>query len=399
MRKRTILFVDDEPNILSGLRRMLRSLRNEMDLHFVGSGKGALEFMASHNVDVIVSDLRMPGMDGTTLLKHVQKRFPHVMRMILSGHADQVAILETVGVAHQFLAKPTSAETIRKILIRTCNLQDVFTNENMKKLITGIGKLPSLPSVYAELQAKLKNPNCSVDEVATIIEKDMAMSAKILQLVNSAFFGFFNSVESPARAVNLLGLDTIKALVLDIGAFTEICETCSTAIKIEELWQHSLGVAVYAKHIAQMEGQDQASCNNAFIAGLLHDIGKLLFHVNAIVSYDKVNEIAVAVPAKCHITDRDMLIMDHAEIGSYLLGLWGLSSQVVEAVAFHHCLQDYSWPAFSPAIAVYAADIINHRMFSGSCFELSEADTNYLAEAGLAGRFAVWEQHCKELTL
>lgn len=396
MNKKTILFVDDEPNILSGLKRMLRSLRGEMTFHFVESGTEALQLLETTHVDVIISDMRMPGMDGATLLKEVQSRHPQVMRMILSGHADRSAILETVGVAHQFLAKPTSADVLRQVISRACQLQDMFNNNALKALITRVGTLPSVPKIYMELEEKMKDVDCDIDEVGTIISKDMAMSTKVLQLVNSAFFGLYKNVESPAKAVKLLGLDTVRMLVLSIGVFAELSGDENTE-KIQELWKHSYGVALFAKHIAELEGLSKDEINNAFIAGLLHDIGKLLLFTSEKELYTEVYEKAESNAQTCWLTEQQILHSDHAEAGGFLIGLWGLPGSVVEGVAFHHRLKDYPSPSFSPALAVHAADIIYQQIHPDPDFIPPTPQLDYFAKAGFEGRFQQWQQECLQL--
>jgi DNA-binding NtrC family response regulator len=188
MGKKKVIFVDDEPNILDGLRRMLRSLRNEYDMHFVAGGSEALELMACERFDVIVSDMRMPGMDGAKLLEIIQDKYPHTIRIMLTGQADQESIFRTVGVVHQFLAKPCDPEMLKKILIQTAALQDMLFDGNLKDIISQIGKLPSLPSTYSRLQKAMAMPDVDINELAEIIAQDIAMTAKVLQLVNSSFF-------------------------------------------------------------------------------------------------------------------------------------------------------------------------------------------------------------------
>ena len=322
--KKVVLFVDDEPNILSGLKRMLHTLRKELEMNFVGSGKEALEFLRHNHVDVIVSDMRMPVMDGATLLKKVQESYPHVMRIVLSGHADITAIFETVGVAHQFLAKPTSAEILKETVLRACSLQDLLSNPSLVETITKIGDLPSLPSVYSELQNQLKDADCPIEDIAGIIEKDMAMSAKVLQLVNSAFFGLFTKVESPARAVKLLGLDTIKGLVLSVGIFSELTQGKVLNLT-SSLWDHSIQVAAYARHICYLEKTNEDCTNNTFIAGLLHDVGKLLFLVTDGMDYGEILRDAKESNKSVYYIERQHLHSDHSEAGGYLTGLWGSS--------------------------------------------------------------------------
>ena len=399
MVKKSILFVDDEPNILAGLRRMLRTMRNEMDLNFVESGAAALEFMANNNVDVIVSDMRMPGMDGATLLTQVQEKYPHAIRMMLTGQADEEAILRTVGVAHQFLAKPASSEVLKEVLQRASALQNLLKNEPLKALISKIGRLPSIPKVYSELQQTLKNPECALNDIARIIEKDVAMSVKVLQLVNSAFFGFFKNIDSPARAVNLLGLDTVRALVLGVGVFSEVAPKTDNSFSIQQLWEHSIGVAAFAKTIAQHETESKDIIDQSFIAGLLHDIGKLLLYTDANSKYEEIVSFSAQARLYSYQAEQRILHADHAEAGGYLIGLWGLPGPVVEAVAFHHRLDEYPMPSFCPALAVHSADIIHNQLYPDPHFEAPHPNTQFFDQAGLAGRFDTWHELCKNLKI
>ncbi|THB78968.1 MAG: response regulator, partial [Desulfobulbaceae bacterium] len=189
MSKKAIMFVDDEPNILSGIKRMLRSMRKEYSFYFAESGKEALGMMEDDPVDVVVSDMRMPGMDGAEFLTEVQSKFPLAIRIMLTGQADEESILRTVNVVHQFLAKPCEPDNLKDVLARAGVLHDIMANSDLKELVSSIGSLPSLPSVYSQLQEALKDPEVTADQVAEIIEKDIAMTAKLLQLVNSSFFG------------------------------------------------------------------------------------------------------------------------------------------------------------------------------------------------------------------
>lgn len=389
--KTKALFVDDEPNILSGLKRMLRIMREEMDFVFAESGQEALEILSSQHVDVIVSDMRMPVMDGATLLATVQEHYPHVIRIMLTGQANDEAILRSVGVAHQFLAKPADPNALKAVLLRGCALQKLLGNEQLKGLAARIGELPSLPEVYAELQKKLVDPNCSIGEVATIIEKDMAMSAKILQLVNSAFFGLYKNINSPVRAVNLLGLDTVKALVLGVGVFTEMKTAPSQFFSVGNLWSHSMGTAALAKRIAMAETSDKQCIDTSFIAGMMHDVGKLLLFATLPDAFIQVVTVARQQGVSLRQAERQAFNADHADLGGYLMSLWGLPGSVVEAITFHHRLAEYPEPSFSPAVAVHVADVILHRQYPqttvGAPPELSQG---YLEQAGLADRLPEW---------
>lgn len=398
MSLKNILFVDDEPNILSGLRRMLRPMRKEMNFYFSESGNEALSLLAKQEINVIISDMRMPGMDGATLLTTVQEHYPHIIRIMLTGNAHDNSILRTIPVLHQFLAKPSDPATLKMVLSRACALQELMTDKALKTLVAGLGSLPSLPSVYAELQEKLKDPECSIESVAAIIEKDLAMSAKVLQLVNSAFFGIFKTVESPVRAVNLLGLDTVKALVLGVGVFSELKPETRGNFKISALWSHSVTTATFAKRIALAETDDKTVIDNSFIAGIIHDIGKLLLFSSLGDKYIQAVEAATSVPMALHLAESKIFNADHGDVGGYLIGLWGLPGPVVEAIAFHHRLERYPEASFCPAVAVHCADVAYYRLNPDKCLgEPPILNQAYLEEAGLTDKFEEWLALCKEI--
>ena len=395
--KTTALFVDDEPNVLSGLNRMLRAMREEMDFLFAESGIEALEILANQHVDVIISDMRMPIMDGAALLTEVQKKYPHIVRIMLTGQADENAILRTVGVVHQFLAKPSDPDNLKAVLLRACALRDLMKNEQLKSLVASLGKLPSLPAVYAELQQKIRDPECSIGDVAAIIEKDMAMSAKVLQLVNSAFFGMYKNIDSPIRAVNLLGLDTVQTLVLGVGVFAELKTKPSDTFSVGALWGHSMETAALAKQIAVAESNDKQFIDTAFIAGMMHDVGKLLLFSTLHDTY--VQAVAMAREHNLLLcqAEQNILTSDHADVGSYLMGLWGLPGSVVEAIAFHHRLEAYPEPSLSPAVVVHAADVIYYQMYpEASVGAPPVLNQLYLELAGLADKYQQWLVLCRE---
>jgi len=395
---KSILFVDDEPNILSGLKRMLRSMRKEMEFSFAEGGRQAIEIIEEKEIHVIVSDMRMPGMDGATLLTTVQEEYPHIIRIMLTGQADDESVMRTVGVVHQFLAKPSDPDTLKQVLTRACALQELMVHTELKGLVSSLGGLPSLPEVYSQLQEALKDPECAISDVAKIIEQDMAMSAKVLQLVNSAFFGLFKTIESPAHAVNLLGLDTVKTLVLGVGVFSEINPANHTSFSAASLWSHSVTTAAFAKKIAQAETGDKAIIDSSFIAGMIHDIGKLLLFSHVQKPFIEAVEMANDTGMALEECEQDIFSATHGDVGGYLIGLWGLTGDVIEAITFHHRLDSYPGTTFSPAIAVHAADVIYYKLHPGQNIGAPpELNEEYLKLAGLDGRLERWTELCKEL--
>jgi len=358
MERKTILFVDDEKKVLDGLARMLRPFRKAFDMHFVISPKEALSLMERQEVDIIVSDVRMPVMDGISLLNEVKRRYPNTMRIILTGQSSVDATLKSIGIAHQFLDKPCEPIKLKNLLQRALFIKKLMTHPTIEKLVADLDTLPSMPSIYIEIQRKLSDPNSSVEEIAKCIEKDVAMSAKILQLVNSAFFGHFSHVESPAKAVHLLGLETIKALVLSLHIFSQYEDRKGLPFSLNSLWKHSMYVGNLAKEIAIAELQDKKTSDYAFIGGMLHDIGKLILAVNMSDKYKKAIEISKREAIELFRAEARVFKTSHAEIGGYLMGLWGLPGPVVEAIVYHHHPECYPCNEFDALAAVYAANIL-----------------------------------------
>lgn len=397
MTKRQILFVDDDPNILAGIRRVLRSLRDGFDLQFAESGKDALEMMTGTTFDVVVSDMRMPGMDGAELLRKVQELYPCTIRIMLTGQADQDSILRTVGVVHQFLEKPSDPDLLKSVLIRSSALYSLLADDKIKEIVSRIESLPSLPNIYIQLQRAMVSPDVSVADVAAIIEQDMGMSAKVLQLVNSAFFGLFQEVESPARAVGLLGLETVRGLVLGVQVFSAM-KSNSKIFSLNKLMQHSMAVGACAKKIAAAETNDKTIIDHSFIGGILHDIGQLILASRLHEQYDQALNLAHEQNIPLRVAESQIFHTGHDSVGAYLIGLWGLPGPVVEAIGFHHCLDGYPENSFSPTLAVHAANVFYHENRPlESMDKPTSLDLGYLERVGLSNRIEVWRGMCAEL--
>lgn len=397
MGKKKILFVDDEPNILEGLRRMLRSLRNEYDMHFASGGSDALQIMEGDRFDVIVSDMRMPGMDGAELLEIIKNKYPHTIRIMLTGQADEHSILRTVGVVHQFLSKPCDPEKLKMILIQTSSLQDMLSDGRLKDLISQLGVLPSLPSTYARLQKALAVPDVEINELGNIIAQDIAMTAKVLQLVNSSFFGIYSKVDTPGRAVALLGIDTIKVLVLGLDLFSKI-KVSDEVFPIDRLWRHSLMVGKVSKAIATRQSDEKTLISNTLLAGTLHDLGKLVLLSFLPDQYRQALEMAQEKNITMTQAEEAVFGVNQGVVGSYLVGLWGFSGPIIEAIGFQNNLEKYPASAFNPALAVHVANVLYYR---NRPEEIVGRPLNFnipvIEHLGLLDKLGDWEKICSEI--
>jgi HD-like signal output (HDOD) protein len=392
-----ILFVDDEDNILQGLQRMLRSMRHEWQMAFAASGAEALEILSKESFDIIVSDMRMPGMTGAELLVQVSIRYPHMVRLILSGQSDQENILRSVGPTHQYLSKPCDTETLKNTVVRACKLRDLLSNDLLLELMSQMQTLPSLPSLYMEIVESLNKPETSTKEIGAIIARDIGMTAKILHLVNSAFFGLPRQVSGATQAVNMLGIDTMKALVLSSGVFAQFHAPKASTFSLDAVWRHSMCVAALARDIAREEGQERKLIEDTFTAGLLHDVGQLALAANLTSSYDEVLKTVKKGTKSLDEIERESFGVTHAEVGAYLIGLWGLPDPIVETIAFHHCPSNAHAVAFTPLTAVHVANVIAGEMHPERIVGSASAlDEDYLTELGLRERVPKWRGLCMQ---
>ena len=393
--KRRILFVDDEPLVLKGLQRTLRSMRKEWDLDFAGSGLDALNILSSESYDAVVTDMRMPGMDGTQLLDEVRQRYPHMIRFVLSGEMDQKVILKTVRSAHQHLMKPCDADVLKDALLRAFALRKILDDHHLKQLVGSIDTLPSMPALYLQITEELNSSISSFKKVGEIIARDVGMTAKILQMVNSAFFGLYRHISTPQEAVGFLGMETVKSLVLSAKIFSQFDQHKIYSFSLEELWSHSMGASMFAKTITQAENKQKESMDDAFMAGILHDLGKLVLAQNLPKQYKTVMDEARQTKRSLWEVEYDNFGVTHAEIAAYLMGLWGMKDTVVEAIAFHHC------PKKSPGwngllAAVHTGNAFDHEIhLSHSEETISTIDAAYLENIDMIDRLPVWQSACR----
>ncbi len=388
--KTRVLFVDDEPLVLQGLQRMLRPMRNEWEMTFVDSGAAALQRLAESPFQVVVSDMRMPAMNGAQLLSIVQERYPQTVRLILSGHADKDLILKCVGAAHQFLSKPCEPEVLRSAILRGSEYDGLLRNSKMKALVGRMDCLPSVPAILSELTETLSRETAAIEEVAKIISKDLGMTAKLLKLVNSAFFGLQRQVNSTDDAVSYLGIATIKALVLAVSAFSPFESQKNSPVNATSLWSHSLEVASGARQIAVSVGLRANEISEVFIAGVLHDVGKLALAANLSAEYASVVDSSRRQGIPIYQAEDAAFGANHATLGGYLLNLWGLPDAVVNGICFHHQPRLGREDRRLAVMAVHAADALCKPEAAGTKVDL--LDHEFVASMGFSDQVARWRE-------
>ena len=396
--KKRVLFVDDETALLDLYRAVFEEERDQWEINFAPSANQALDIMGEEPMDVLVSDMRMPGMSGAQLLQETMKRHPKTSRLIMSGYADAEQIAQCLGATHQFIAKPFELGILRGTIGRVCALDSWLLDEKLRSLVSQLRSLPSLPSLYFRIIDALSKEETTLEQIGEIIASDPSMTAKILQLVNSAFFGIARRIANPVEAVQFLGVGRIRSLVLSLHVFSRFEQARFKNFSIEQVWKHSMSVGLVAQKIARLQKMDRALVDETYVAGMLHDIGKVMLAASLPEQYEK----ALALSKEEHLplleAEREIFGSTHAEVGAYLLGLWGLPITIVEAVAFHHDPRQSGVHAFGPLTAVHVASALEHHIREPKPgVEEIAIDREYLTELDLDDRVKGWRDAADEV--
>jgi HD-like signal output (HDOD) protein len=313
-RRQRVLFVDDESSILEGLRAVLRPQRREWDMVFALGGPAGKQEVESSKFDVVVTDMRMPIVDGAALLTRVKELQPHAVRLVLSGQTDPQTAMKSVFTAHQFLAKPCDVEKLRSVVKRCCELNELLAAEELKSLAGDVSLLPAAPSTYLSISRVVADPGSGIQDVARIIEGEPTLCAKLLQVTNSAFFGLPHTVTSISQAATYLGSLALRDLALAMETLSS-AQRRGSALPPASHRAFQLNAVAVALLGRRWYVSDKRKADDAFIAGMLRDMGHLVLAAHA---------------RRC---PED--VAQHAALSAYLLGLWGIPHAVLEAVAYH----------------------------------------------------------------
>lgn len=393
-----ILFVDDEKRVLDGLRRLLRGQRKEWEMVFAQSGREALELVEAAPFDVVVSDMRMPEMDGAELLSRIERIHPETVRIVLSGHSELDSLLRAARSAHQFLSKPCDGKALVDTVQRACLLQGLLRNPRLLQIAGELEPLPALPQTYQALTEALERPDVSLPEVADIVARDPAVCAKLLRFVNSSFFGLKQPISDPHHAVSFLGVQALRNLILSLELFEarEGEPSMVDAAFLGRLQDHSVRVGALARRLCG----GGAVGNDAFVAGMLHDLGLLVLAAREPDLLKNLLREAEESGRPLAEIEVEQLGVSHAELGAYLLGLWGLPGDIVEAVAHHHEPLRVEHDGVDAIVAVHVAELLlaeRQPVLGGEGVAGRVSPAERLEALGLSDRLEAWSALADEV--
>jgi HD-like signal output (HDOD) protein len=393
-----VLFVDPDRSLLGDIEPALRASGGEWAAVYVRTRAEAFDQLETSRFDAVVAAADVTGAPRRTFLDEVADRHPMAARFLLARHGGRDLLLAADGAAHQHLSRPFESADLFARLNQTILLHRLLTDPGLKAVVARLKAVPSPAPIYLALMSELRKDHASARKAGELVAQDAGMAAKILQLVNSPFFGLRMPVCDPAHAVRLLGLDTLRALVLSAKVFEQLDPRVAHRFHLHRVWRHSMASAGFAKLVAYLQDASAESTGEAFSAALLHDIGKLVLAASLPEDYKVVIEQAEAEGVPLWMAERDLLQTTHAEVGAYLLGLWGVPGPIVDAVANHHVPSRDAGAGYFPLSAVHVANVIDHQAHPADVTgAAASVDAEYVERFQIGGQIPVWTSSCLAL--
>jgi len=386
-----ILFVEDNEVLLELYGMLLKDERDQWQTTLAPDGETALNLLQKTAFDVVASDMQMPGMTGIQLLTEVSKQHPQTARIIISGFTDQAEAADSLKCTHLFIPKPFEVKVLRATLARIGSLDAHLKDNKLRGLAGKMRTLPTFPTLYLDIMREIESPTSSIQGIAGIVAKDPGITAKILQVANSAAIGLPEKVSDPVEAVQHLGMSTVRSLALSAQVYGSFAPGRLKGFSADALWSHLMNCGDLARTLMRRERADFAESEDAYTAGMLHDMGKLMLADSLPDEFGQA--LALAEREKIPLVEAELEVFGatHAGLAAYLLGLWGLPAAIVEAVAFHHTPEQSDLKKCSALTAVHVANAFYDK--SGT----APLNEEYLAEIGVSDRLDDWRDTAAEL--
>jgi len=390
-QKRSLLFVGGAEDWFDEQSRAIRNLQpNWLSCH-AATGAEALAKWAAGSFDTLILDGKSA--DGAKLLKTLEKELSQSICIVRCPTLDRSTSAQWKGSGATLVAEDADADALVANVKRAARIHDWMADIAIKKLISQIRKLPAQPKLHTQVTDELQSANGSMDVVGKLISQEPVMAAKIMQVVNSAFFGMTREISDPTESVMVLGAERIKALILLAGVFSQYSATKCPGFSAEPIWGHSIQVGTFARAITLAQTKNARLAEAAFTAGLLHDIGKLVLAANLPEMYETVQRLRISRKITTRLAEMEILGTTHAELGACLLATWGLPLAILEAVACHHEPGRSEQAGFSILAAVHAANIFSQETLSGDA-PRDHFDIVYFLQTGLGECRNRWREYC-----
>jgi len=329
----SILLVDDEVSILKAFQRAIKN--PDWEIFVAEDGFAALAILAERNIDIIISDMLMPNMNGYKLLQQVKNLYPGTTRLILSGFSEEKDVIQAMldGTCKLYIMKPWENHMLKETIQQILEVRKILRNRNLLNLINKIDGLCTQPSIFAKLTDMI-DKGANMRQMAAVIEEDPIMTARVLQMVNSAFFGIRTG--SVSQAIVYLGLPTVKTIVLT-ASLCEILPHHGGLFSKEQLWRQAIITnQIVGRMYHRLTGKQLP--NTSASVGLLHHLGRMAMIHHMPDKYEQLAAILQKQPTlPFDQLEEEIIGVAHQDVGGYLLDWWHLPHQIVESILFHHC--------------------------------------------------------------
>lgn len=334
----SILLVHEEPLEGEAVREALRSASPGSQITVAESQSAALALLAAGKFDCVICQARTGPEESVNFLTEVWNRAPGSGRFVIAPSIDPETQIRCAFAAHHFLPTPLDLQAVSAALATLQTKDAILPNDRVQFLISRMRSLPSKPALYFDVLRELDSRDASARAVATLIEKDAGITSKLIQVVNSIFYGRAEATHETEEAVLFLGFEVTASIVLSLEAISRFEKVAAVHHLSEQVWAHSQTLAELSRRIAQGLGLTRRDCDRAYLAGLLHDLGKLVLAQNFSAECQTISKIVAAENRPPLEVEREVLGLTHADAGGYLLAVWGLPVEIVEAVAAHHAV-------------------------------------------------------------
>ncbi len=380
-----VLVVDDDLSFLSGVEDALKRESRGFTCHFALGPQQALELLEKESIDLVISDFEMPGMSGELLLQRVAYQWPSTVRFLITGKIEAISAFRVFGVAQQVISKEAPLTEMFEIIDSALTLRDKLHSPDVLHCINQFEALPLLPESFAKVTALLRKEDYHQRELLDAVSRDISLTGEVLRVANSAYFGARKKITNLEAALNLLGITSIRNIIIFAELFRQPKGLSRKLFDVEELWEHSVSVANISVLLSRKLGLPAEAREAAFSAALLHDVGKIVLAKMRPENYRKAIELAQTLDAPLFEAELALFGASHDEVGAYLLESWGFPMVVVEAVAYHHHELAACCSKVSPLSVVAVANNI-HRGLTNETeepFEIESFEEHLLAQLNL----------------
>ncbi|MFO7447107.1 MAG: response regulator [Ignavibacteriaceae bacterium] len=332
-----LVIIDDEEAILMSLRSLFR--REGYKIYCFSSPHKALEFLERHHADVIITDMRMPEMSGADLLEQSVKICPNAINIIISGYEEKSVILNAIsrGFARHYIMKPWDDDQLKSLVSESMNLQQELRRKHLEEILLSFRNLPSLPKMHQRIKDILNQTPISQKEIVQEIEKSPALTAKLLRMSNSIYYGVRKPVSNIFDALTFVGMEEVLNIVLGLESYDCLCSQVPPDLlkSLEEMRINAVKCAQTAREISQ-DWKENTDPQEAYTAALMLDIGMVLRLCYCPEKFSKFYNIYKENDKPLYIIDKEIFTTPHDEVAEALLTYWNFSSGVISAVANHH---------------------------------------------------------------